>query len=192
MASDGGLRAAGRGLPVHRPLSSVLCLLALLLAACSGPAGPSGPVGPEEPPPPDRPAYPAYETFDPSGYDAQPSAAPAAVEHDVPPRLMEGRVDVPGQTGERVVDGFRIQVFSSDSRDAAERVRSEAAAWWREVRGTAGAPSDLTPDVAYLQPYYRVRLGAFEFRDEAERALAFVRARWPEAFVVPDRVVIRE
>jgi hypothetical protein len=51
---------------------------------------------------------------------------------------------------------------------------------------------DLAPDIAYLQPYYRVRLGGFEFRNEAERALAFVRGRWPEAFIVPDRVTIRE
>ena len=168
-----------------------LLLAFLLVAACAGPSGPSGPAGPPEPPP-DRPAYPAYETFDPAGYDAQPSAAPATVEHDVPARLMNGRVVVPGQGGERVVDGYRVQVFSSDSPDAAEGVRSQAAAWWRDVRGTAGAPADLTPEVAYQRPYYRVRLGAFEFRNDAEQALAFVRSRFPEAFVVPDRVTIRE
>jgi hypothetical protein len=178
-------------MPLRRaPLPVLLLALATALGSCSGPAGPSGPA---EPPPPDRPVYPEYETFDPTGYDAAPAAAPAAVQHDVPPRLMEGRVDVPGEPGgERVVDGFRVQVFSSESPQAAEEVRAEAAAWWRDARGTAGAPADLTPEVAYLQPYYRVRLGAFEFRDEAERALAFVRARYPEAFVVPDRVTIRD
>ena len=67
----------------------------------------------------------------------------------------------------------------------------EAEAWWGDVRGASGAPRDLMPVVAYLQPYYRVRLGAFEFRDEAEGALTFVRQRFPEAFVVPDRVTVR-
>lgn len=162
---------------------------AVALAACSGPSGPSGPAVPDEPPD-ERPTYPDYETFDPGGYDAPPPTPTTTVEHDVPARLMEGRVVVPGQSGERVVDGFRVQVFSSDSRDAAEAVRAEAAAWWRDARATAGAPDDLTPEVAYQRPYYRVRLGGFEFRDEAERALAFVRARFPEAFVVPDRVTI--
>jgi hypothetical protein len=161
-------------------------LLCVLLAACAGPREAT------PPPPPPEPSYPAYETFDPSGYDAQPARAPAEVQHDVPPRLMQGRVDVPDGTGERVVDGFRIQVFSSDSRDAAESVRAQAEAWWAEARSQSGAPGDLMPTVAYLQPYYRVRLGGFEFRDEAERALAFVRARFPEAFIVPDQVTIRE
>jgi hypothetical protein len=165
----------------------LLPLAALGLAACAGPRETAEP----PPPPPDRPSHPAYETFDPTGYDTPPPAAPADVQHDVPPRLMEGRVDVPGQSGERVVDGFRIQVSSTENPSAAEEVRAEAAAWWRDVRGTAGAPPDLTPEVAYLQPYYRVRLGAFEFRDEAERALAFVRSRYPEAFIVPDRVTVR-
>jgi hypothetical protein len=170
-------------------------LAALLLAACTlaACAGPREAAPPAEPPPPGRPVPPAYETFDPTGYDTPPPAAPANVQHDVPARLMEGRVDVPGEAGgERVVDGFRVQIFSTENPAAAEEVRAEAAAWWGDVRGTTGAPSDLTPEVVYLQPYYRVRLGAFEFRDEAERALAFVRPRYPEAFVVPDRVTIRE
>ncbi|MDX1418710.1 MAG: SPOR domain-containing protein [Rubricoccaceae bacterium] len=167
-----------------------MLLAGLLVGACSGPSGPEGPAGPPDPPP-DRASYPEYETFDPGGYDAAPQAPSSTADHDVPPRLMEGRVAVPGQSGERVVDGFRVQVFSSDSRDAAVAVRAEAAAWWRDVRGTAGAPDDLSAEVAYQRPYYRVRLGGFEFRDEAERALSFVRERFPEAFIVPDRVTIR-
>jgi hypothetical protein len=167
---------------------AVPLLLVVLLAACAGPREATQP-----PPPPPPPAYPEYETFEPGGYDAQPNGAPVEVQHEVPPRLMEGRVDVPdGTGGERVVDGFRIQVFSSDSRDAAESVRAQAEAWWRDARSQAGAPGDLSPTVAYLQPYYRVRLGGFASRDEAERALAFVRPRFPEAFLVPDQVVVRE
>jgi hypothetical protein len=167
---------------------AVPLLLAALLAACSGSREAT------EPPPVDpTPVYPDYETFDPSGYDAQPASAPAEVQHDVPPRLMEGRVAVPdGSGGERVVDGYRVQIFSSDSRDAAEGVRTQAEGWWRSVQSQSGAPDDLSPTVAYLQPYYRVRVGGFEFRDEAEAALPFVRARFPEAFIVPDRVTITD
>lgn len=161
-------------------------LFVLFLAAC---AGPREAVAPE--PEPEPPSYPDYETFDATGYDAQPAPPPVEVQHDVPARLMQGRVQVPSAGGERVVDGFRIQVFSSDSRDAAEQVRTQVEAWWRDVRGQSGAPSDLSPMVAYVQPYYRVRLGAFEFRNEAERALGLVRSRYPEAFVVPDQVTIR-
>jgi hypothetical protein len=171
----------------NRAPALVICA-ALGLAACAGPSrttGPStgGPAG----------AAPVYETFDPAGYDVRPAAAAASVVHDVPPRLMEGRVEVPPRGSSaptsRVVDGFRIQVFTSEDRTSAERVRAEAEAWSREQGGPSGR---LRGEVAYLQPYYRVRLGAFASRSEAEEALAGVRARYPEAFLVPDLVTVSD
>ncbi|MCH8031304.1 MAG: hypothetical protein IIB09_05750 [Bacteroidetes bacterium] len=86
-------------------------LVAVLgLAACTGPAGPSGPVEP----PPQQPSHPDYETFDPAGYDAVPGPQSETIEHDVPDRLMEGRVDVPDELQQtvRTVEGFRIQIYS--------------------------------------------------------------------------------
>jgi hypothetical protein len=176
---------------------SALGALAFALSACSatGPSAPggSGPAGPE------APTHPAYETFDPAGYDAQP-AARAEVVHDVPARLMLGRVDVPGgQTAPpppanepqaRQVEGYRIQIFTSASRDAAETMRENAEVWWGNARRAASAPREMEMMVAYLQPYYRVRIGAFESREEADEVLDFVRRQYPEAFVVPDLVTI--
>jgi hypothetical protein len=174
----------------------LLPFVALLsLAACTGPAGPAGPVGPEEEPPvppEEEPAYPSYETFDPAPYDAQPPLSMPPPPHDVPDRLMEGRVEVPNASRERQVEGYRIQVFTSDSRESAERVRAEVLDWWPAVRGTPGAPADLETAIAYIQPYYRVRVGAFETRDEAEAALGVVRQQYTEAFIVPDLVTIRD
>lgn len=46
--------------------------------------------------------------------------------------------------------------------------------------------------MAYIQPYYRVRIGAFEFRGDAETMLSVVRQRYGDAFLVPDLVTIRE
>jgi hypothetical protein len=106
---------------------------------------------------------------------------------------MEGTVDVPArgntEPATRVVDGFRIQVFSGEDRAAAERIRTEAEAW---SRGQGGAARGLRAEVAWLQPYYRVRLGAFASREDAEVALAAVRAQYPEAFLVPDLVTISD
>ncbi len=178
--------------------TAVLFAVALSLQACSG----LRPVETETETPGGEPtAYPAYESFDPAGYDARPQAAPSEIVHDVPPGVMQGRVEVPDGSGpapppapapsepQRVqVDGFRVQVFTSSSRDAAERVRTEAVGWWEQARpGGARTPEAV---VAYRQPYYRVQLGAFASREEADAALAVVRRQYPEAFIVPDLVTV--
>ena len=177
--------------------SALLLAVGVFVAGCSGlgPAGPDpGPDGPDAP----EPTYPAYETFDPAGYDAEPARAPSTVVHDVPASVMAGRVNVPGGTTApppsepqaTQVEGFRVQVFTSVSRDAAERVRGEAMDWWAGAQRQPGAPATLEASVAYAQPYYRVRLGAFADREEAEAALALVRRQYPEAFLVPDTVTV--
>ncbi len=179
--------------------SSLVAVAAVLsLSACSG-LGPAAPdPGPDTPETPEA-AYPAYETFDPSGLDAEPPTSTTVV-HDVPSDVMAGRVRVPDQGNApapppqepvaQQVEGFRVQIFSSASRDAAERVRGDATQWWRGAQSSAGAPRSMEVTVAYLQPYYRVRMGAFATRQEAEAALALVRREYGEAFLVPDVVTV--
>ncbi|MDX1439923.1 MAG: SPOR domain-containing protein [Rubricoccaceae bacterium] len=166
----------------------------LLMAACTGPAGPDGPVDPNANGNEVGPSHPDYETFDPSGYDAQPRPRVRVIEHDVPDRLMEGRVDIPRDDSPeaRTVEGYRIQIFSSEDRNAADLVLREAMAWWRSRGANADTDADLEPTIAYIQPYYRVRLGGFEFRQEAEELLEEVRQQYRDAFIVPDLVTIRD
>ncbi len=178
------------------PLS--LLVAVLVLPACSG----LRPVDTERERDPTTevpaPTYPAYETFDPSGFDAQPAVA-VEVVHDVPARVMQGRVVVPGgsasvpDASEPVatqVDGYRVQVFTSASRDAAESLRAQAVRWWEGAKSRPGAPRSMEAVVSYRQPYYKVQLGAFASREEADAALALVRRQYPEAFVVPDLVTV--
>ena len=180
---------------------ALLVAASVSLAACTG----AGPESPLVDPDAERPVegFPAYETFDPSGYDADPEEGVTSIDHDVPARVMEGTVNVPGQTGqaapapppdepvERQVDGYRVQIFNTASRDAAERVRSEADAWWQRARPASGAPRDMDLRIAYQQPYYRVRMGGFATREEADQALALVRQQYPDAFLVSDLVTVR-
>ncbi len=172
----------------------LLLVAALGLTACSGPRETAE--GEPPPPPVEEREHPAYETFDPSAYDAEPPAASTEIEHDVPEALMAGTVTIPETAGPRTVQGYRIQVFSSASKGAAEEVRDEATGWWRvagnDPDAVAALPHGLDPDLHFNRPYYRVRLGAFEYRREAEAALPVVQRRFPEAFIVPDRVTIRE
>lgn len=178
-------------------ISLFLLVALLVLPACSG----LRPVETEPTPGPgtDTPAptYPAYETFDASGLDAQPEVA-VEIVHDVPARIMQGRVVIPDGSGSPApsepvpvqVEGFRVQVFTSASRDAAEGVRADAVRWWEGAQSQAGAPESLEAIVSYRQPYYKVQLGAFATRQEADAALALVRRQYAEAFIVPDLVTV--
>lgn len=95
----------------------------------------------------------------------------------------------------RTLQGFRIQLVTTPEKDAADAYVEQAIDWW------AALPAGRRPDylatgneldvkIAWRQPYYRVRVGSFASRAEAEAALEAVRARFPDAFIVPDTVTV--
>lgn len=179
-------------------LSLVLFTTTLLLIACSGPSQTStndrGPSPEEERAAEERDARASvaeYETFDVMEYPIEPPEQTVEVTHGVPLQLMKGSANA---GTEQTVDGFRIQVFSAQDQEAAEKSRERVRQWWEEVKG------DVSEDlfrkqpppfvIEYSQPYYRVRLGAFADREEADQALGFVRKEFSEAFVVRSTVTI--
>jgi len=80
------------------------------------------------------------------------------------------------------VDGFRVQIFF-DSGNNSKRAATVAREHFME----------LYPQVvAYLtfkSPYYRVRVGDFRTKLEAEGFLIQLTGQYPNAFPVPDRVL---
>ncbi len=180
------------------PLLAAVCVL--IVAGCSGPpqasgregGGPSardareGEGGPAAP----AASVAAFETFDAARYPVAPPKRATTVDHRVPDRLLSNRADK-GVT--RTVQGFRIQVFSAQDKQAAESFREKVRRWWQRSKGDA--PSDLfssTPPIVieYAQPYYRVRFGAFARREDAEDALRFVRQTYPDAFMARTTVTV--
>ena len=128
--------------------------------------------------------------FDAARYPVAPPKRATTVDHRVPDRLLSNRADK-GVT--RTVQGFRIQVFSAQDKQAAESFREKVRRWWQRSKGDA--PSDLfssTPPIVieYAQPYYRVRFGAFARREDAEDALRFVRQTYPDAFMARTTVTV--
>ena len=179
---------------MRSPLSAALSLVLLLgLAACGGPRETtvSNPTTPE---PAATQGPPAYEVFDPGPYEVEPAEASAEMAHDVPPTLMEGSIEQAVSEGPRTVQGYRIQVYSSPNKASAESVRDDANQWWRVAGEDPDAlellPEGLPVEIDFNQPYYRVRVGAFEYRREAEGAMRVVQRRFPEAFIVPDVVTL--
>ncbi len=183
---------------VKAPSTHVLIWVAVALfafSACTGPTGGRSPAQPEEPrdPLPNPVAnLAAYEDFDPSPYRIPAPGEEREIEHDVPARLMQGSA---AAGVSREVQGFRIQIFASGDKADADEVIAQAVQWWDTVRGEA--PEGLLPDdlpiyVEYRQPYYRVRIGNFVSRAQAEEALAYITQRFGGAFITPSTVTVTQ
>lgn len=78
------------------------------------------------------------------------------------------------------VDGYTIQVYSGIKREDALNVRK---------RLSQSLP-DLESEVQYRQPNFRVRLGQYYTRLEAQKDYLAVKSYFPNAIVIPDRIPI--
>ena len=84
---------------------------------------------------------------------------------------------------EEVVQGFRIQIFSSSNVDEATLMKNLAL---EKFVGDSIY-------VVYDAPVYKVRVGDFLNRYEANQRLPeFVEKGYREAWIVPDRIVQRK
>ncbi len=132
-----------------------------------------------------------YEDFDAAPYTEEEPEMQTAVDHDVPENLMTGRAD---QGVERVIQGYRIQIYQSLDKAQAIEQEEAAIAWWDDVQ-IENRPEGLFEDglpayLDYRQPYYRVRIGDFLSREDAERAARVVGIRFPGSFIAPDVVTV--
>jgi SPOR domain len=82
------------------------------------------------------------------------------------------------RTSLQVDPAMRRLFYSGTNREAAGRVRAEATSYF----------PDREVFAFYDRPYFKVRIGEFYGRTEAERMLREVRIWYTGAFVVPDRV----
>jgi hypothetical protein len=79
-----------------------------------------------------------------------------------------------------IADGFRVQVFASSDREVAENARVVATQRLR-------MPGYLDLEAGV----YKLRVGDFVTRADAEKALATVRAtEYADAWIVPSKVVV--
>ena len=147
-----------------------LAALLLALSACSGPRPDA------EPTPPQTVSYPG---------EAETAPVPAPVYEPTPTPVY-----TPEPAPSRQMEGFRVQIYASDSPAGGEQARADAEAWWAAEQQRSGFAAPLDAYVVTLDGLYKVRMGAFTSRADAESALALVRTRFPDAFLVPDLVTI--
>lgn len=78
------------------------------------------------------------------------------------------------------VEGFRVQVYAGNSRQQALQIRTDVLA----------ANPDFAAYLIYKQPTFRVRVGDFKTRYEAQKLLNELKSIYPASFIVPDEVLV--
>ncbi len=78
--------------------------------------------------------------------------------------------------------GFTIQVYSGRSRDAANQAKNLV---YKVLM-------DEEANVTYDQPMFRVKVGQYYTRLEAEKNFNLLRKRFPQVLVLPERISLKE
>lgn len=79
------------------------------------------------------------------------------------------------------IPGYRIQVFFDSGTNSGERAR-------KAREDFAFLYPDIPGYVTWKAPNYRVRVGDFRSRLEAERALHLIMVEFPNAWVIKDEI----
>lgn len=80
-----------------------------------------------------------------------------------------------------LIEGYRIQIFMESGNDAVERANQLIEQFNEEF------PS-IKAYLSFGQPYYRVRVGDFRDRLEAEGLLKQISRNYAQAFIIRDQI----
>jgi hypothetical protein len=90
--------------------------------------------------------------------------------------------------GERInrnpYDGYRIQILSTRNVEQADSVANSFRIWSDST--IAGYTADAY--VSFRQPHFKVHIGDFQIREQANKFSRLIKKRYPDAWVVHDRI----
>jgi hypothetical protein len=81
----------------------------------------------------------------------------------------------------KFIDGFTIQIYSGLKREEAMNAKKKVLT---DV-------SDLSAELEYTQPKFRVRVGSYFSRLEAQRDLMRLKRPFPNAILIPEKIIVR-
>jgi cell division protein FtsN len=114
------------------------------------------------------------ETFDPMTLGEYEQFSLQPVQKEEPFDLEAWVKGYEGQSEEKKVNGFRVQLVSTREEEEARLIRSEAL-----------LDLDQPVYLSYDNPYYKVRVGDFTTRSQAERYKEELALRgFPDAWVI--------
>lgn len=112
-----------------------------------------------------------------------------AVEHNevVPTKYVNEKVDFVLDSMDRFnltkkfVDGFTAQIYSGQKREEAMNTKQKMI---EDI-------PDLIANLQYIQPKFRVTVGHYFSKLEAQKDLVRLRRVFPSAILVPEKIMIR-
>ena len=81
----------------------------------------------------------------------------------------------------KFIEGYTIQIYSGQTREDANNAKKKMV---EEV-------PDLTADLQYIQPKFRVRVGNYFTKLEAQKDLMRLKPIFPNAILIPEKISIR-
>lgn len=109
--------------------------------------------------------------------------APVLMTQDITQDLDQLLAEVAQKnTSIKSIQGFTIQVYSGTNREQANLAR-------RQVYMVL---PDAKPELKYMQPNYKVQVGQFVERLEAQKIFSLIKKEFPSALIIPDRIEINK
>ncbi len=85
---------------------------------------------------------------------------------------------IAGYSARMPIDVYTVQVYTGRSREEANEIRQQI---YRLLPGE-------NPKLAYVQPNFKVRVGEYSSRIEANKTFTELRRHFPGAMLVPERI----
>lgn len=88
---------------------------------------------------------------------------------------------------------YHVQLDMTEEKAEANQTLGQALEWWdeqspSEVPRPLATSGESVVNIAWQAPLYRVRLGPFASRVQADSVLQAAQSAFPDAFVRPERV----
>jgi hypothetical protein len=82
----------------------------------------------------------------------------------------------------KTIQGFTVQVYSGTSREQARLAQQQVF----------HVLTDIQPEIVYVQPNYKVQVGKFVERLEAQKTYSMLKQEFPSALIIPQRIKINQ
>lgn len=104
-------------------------------------------------------------------------------QHDMPEAFLKTDSNN-GSINRNPRDGYRVQILSTRDQPLADSVANEFRMW----SDTTITGYDAEAYISFNQPFYRVHIGDFQQRDQANSFSQLIKPKFPDAWVVHDRI----